>query len=29
MGKRNAAKRMKQGSEMNPNIWFEEGARGK
>ena len=29
MGKRNAAKRMKQGSEVNLNAWFEEGARGK
>ncbi len=29
MGKRNAAKRMKQGSEVNLNTWFEEGARGK
>ena len=29
MGKRNAAKRMKHGSEVNLNAWFEEGARGK
>ena len=29
MGKRNAAKRMKHGSEVNLNAWFEEGARNK